>query len=313
MTRRWHKVRKTLVRSLLLPLRAASPRTASCALATLGRIEHVLVPGTRLRHDAAVRRWAHHFGAPWDESRVSRDLAGNEVRWQARDLLLDGLSERRLGELVLVRGRDRLDAALAEGRGVVLLGNHYGSHLIPSHWLLRMGYPLRLYMERPHHVSRFLARHLASDGPLGQARLLISRRANTTDSAGSIFRAVKVLQAGMIVCLAGDVRWSGPHTAPAHFLGREHTFTATWVALAALARTPVVPSFCRMMPDGRYDLEFRPAFHVPPDAVATGQAARFVQACLDEVEAQLRADPANGNEYVSWFQDDSQAAMADDR
>ncbi len=304
MSRHWHKIRKTLVRAVMPVLRTMSPHATARVLTALGRLEYALVPGTRLRHDAAVHQWAHHLGCRWDEPRISRDLAGNEVRWQARDLLLDGLSDHRLEDLVRIVGRDRLDAALAEGRGVVLLGNHFGSHLVPSHWLLRHGYPLRLYMERPHHVSRLLARHFDSDGPLGQARLLISRKTNTMESAGSIFRAVKVLQAGMILCLAGDVRWSGPNTAPAQFLGQTYTFTATWVALAALARAPVVPNFCRMTPAGTYELEFRPAFPVPAHAIATGQAPRLVQNCLDEIEAQLRLDPANGNEYVSWFQAD---------
>jgi KDO2-lipid IV(A) lauroyltransferase len=311
MGRRWQKVRRRLVNLLLPPLRAVSPRAAARGLAALGRAEHALSPRNRLRHEAAVRRWEAHFGCRWDVRRVGRELAGNEVRWQSRDLLLDGLDAGGLTPLVRVHGREGLDGTLAQGRGVVLLANHYGSHLVPSHWLLKHGYGLRLYMERPHHVSRFLARHLAEDaGPLGQARLLISRRSGPAESAGSILRAVKVLRAGMILCLAGDVRWSGPNTAPARFLGREQTFTATWVTLAAITGAPVVPVFCRMTPDGRYDLDFRAPFAVPADVVARGAVPRFVQACLDEVEAQLRADPANGNEYVRWLEAEAEAGGA---
>jgi KDO2-lipid IV(A) lauroyltransferase len=312
MGRRWQKLRKGLVRLMLPPLRAWSPRAAARGLAALGKAENRLSPRNRVRHEAAVRHWAAHFGCRnWDVRQLGRELAGNEVRWQSRDLLLDGRDGDALGPLVRVHGREGLDAALAGGRGVVLLANHYGSHLVPSHWLLKQGYGLRLYMERPHHVSRFLARHLAGDdGPLGQARLLISRRSGPAESAGSILRAVKVLRAGMILCLAGDVRWSGPNTAPARFLGREQTFTATWVTLAAMTGAPVVPVFCRMTPDGRYALDFRPPFAVPPDVAARGQVPRFVQACLDDVEAQLRDDPANGNEYVRWLEAEAEADAA---
>jgi lauroyl/myristoyl acyltransferase len=309
MLRRWRKIRKNLVRAALPALRVLPPQVASRTLGLFGRIEHALVPSLRRRHDEAARRWSAHLGCDWDLSAVSRALASNEVRWQVRDLLLDGPDDRRDCPLVRVSGLACLDEALAGGRGAVLLANHFGSHMIPAHWLLRQGYDLRLYMERPHHVSRFMARRFDSDGPLGQARLLISRkRASTAEAASSILTAVKVLRAGMVLCLAGDVRWTGPNTAPARFLGREHTFTATWVILAALTGAPVVPVFCRMARDGAYDLEFRPAFPVPSDVVARGQVPRYVQACLDAIEDQLRRDPANGNEYVWWSDQDVQPA-----
>lgn len=305
MASRLIKLRKRIVRWIVPLLRAGSPRTGARLLAGAGRLEHDVCPGVRRRHAEVVRRWSAHFACDWDVAAVSRELAANESRWRARDLLLDGLDDRKLDRLVRVRHRDHLDAALAEGRGVVLLANHYGSHLVPSHWLIRKGYPLRLYMERPHHVSKLLGRHLAADGPLGQAGMLISRKkSGSAESAAMILRAVKVLRAGMVLCLAGDVRWSGPNTAPARFLGREHTFTATWAILAALVGSPVVPVFCRMARNGAYDLEFRPAFHVPPDAVATGQVPRYVQGFLDTIEEQLRLDPANGNEYALWSDGD---------
>jgi KDO2-lipid IV(A) lauroyltransferase len=301
MAARLLRLRKRIVRWLLPLLRVGSPRTAARLLDGFGRVEHDLLPAVRRRQLEVVKKWSWHFGCDWDVARVSRDLAGNEARWRARDILLDGLDERKLDRLVRVQGRDRLDAALAQGRGVVLLANHYGSHLVPSHWLIRKGYPLRLYMERPHHVSKLLGHHLKTDGPLGQAGMLISRkRSGSAESAAMVLRAVKVLRAGMVLCLAGDVRWTGPNTVPARFLGEELTFTNTWVVLAALSGAPVVPVFCRMARNGAYDLEFRPSFTVPSDAIATGQVPRYVQAFLDTVEEQLRNDPTNGNEYALW-------------
>ena len=50
-------------------------------------------------------------------------------------------------------------------------------------------------------------------------------------------------------------------------------FSTTWVVLAAMTEAPVVMVFCRMEPDGRYHIEFRPAFHVPKDAPEKGKNA----------------------------------------
>lgn len=300
MTRRWLKLRKRFVGVTLPVLRAISPRGAARLLALAGRGEFALSSGAAARHHAAVQGWVDHFNTDWDVDTLSRGLAGNEVRWQARDLLLDGLSDPQFDSLFEVTGREHLDNALGEGRGVILLASHFGSHMVPLHWVLRKGYPMRVYMERPNHISRYLARRFAEGGPLGQDKLFISRKFSASESAASIMRATRILKAGMVLCLAGDVRWSGPNTAPAMFLGTEHSFTATWVVLATMTRSPIVPVFCRMRPDGTYDLEFRPVLRIPHEPAARSDVPRHVQGFLDTVERELRRDPTNGNEYATW-------------
>ncbi len=300
MHRRGLNIRKSLLRIILPVLRSLPPRTATRFVTGIGRTEYALLSGLRVRFDEAVDRHGRYFGAHWDRSSLARELAGNQIRWRTRDQLLDGKSNERVASLFRVEGREHLDAALAEKRGVILLGNHYGAHLMPAHWLVRNDYPLRLFMERPHHISRVLGRHFETDGPLGQKKLFISRKADPSEAAGSILRAGRVLKAGMVVLIAGDVRWTGPQTAPGRFLGREYTFSATWVALAALTGAPVVRVFCTMDPDGGHQLEFLPAFHVPPDAPSRGETSYWVQTCLDAIEQRVKSDPANSNEYFFW-------------
>jgi KDO2-lipid IV(A) lauroyltransferase len=239
---------------------------------------------------------------------VSIDLAGNQIRWRTRDLLLDGASNERVAPMFVVDGRDHLDGALAEGRGVIMLTGHYGAHLLPSHWLLRKNYPLRFYMERPRHVSQFLTRQFQSEGPLGQDKLFISRKGETAESASSILRASRVLRAGMIVYLAGDVRWAGQHTAAGRFLGRTYSFSTTWVSLAAMTAAPVVPVFCQMEPSGLYHIEFQPPFRVPDHVPRSGQMGHWVQSYLQLLEDQVRKYPANSNEYFFWPESDEIAA-----
>jgi KDO2-lipid IV(A) lauroyltransferase len=122
-------------------------------------------------------------------------------------------------------------------------------------------------------------------------------------------RAARVLKAGMLLQIAGDVRWTGQHTAPARFLGHEYNFSSTWATLAAMTGAPVVPVFCRMDEDGSYHLEFRPAFHIPADAPKTIGIAAWVQTCLSEIEDRVRLDPANSNEYLFWA-DEAEKAVA---
>ena len=286
---------------MLMPALKRVPAPLSAVVIDgLGWINYKLVPGNRAIYEGAVRRGRDELGEDWDDRVVARRLASGLVHWRSRDRLLDGLDDGQALGRFEVEGRDHLDRAYAQKRGVILLGNHFGSHLHPSHWLYREDYPLRLFMERPRNVSRYMTDQFKTDGPLGQEKLFISRRSTPTEAAGSILRAMKILNAGMVLQIAGDVRWQGTHTAPAHFLGSTYLFSTTWVVLAAMTGAPVVPVFCR--PDGRgqYLLEFLPSFRVAPETPRNGQDAQYVQRALDGIADQVRRHPDQSNDYFTW-------------
>lgn len=273
---------------------------ATHLVAGIGRFEYRMNRGLRASFDAAVTRGGKTLRRDWDAAAVGRQLAGNHILWRTRDLLLDGASSQRALEAFEVQGREHLDAALALGKGCVVLTSHFGAHMLPAHWMYRLDYPLRLYMERPRSVSRFMASRFDHDGEFSQDKLFISRKSDPTDSAGSILRAVRVLRSGMALFMAGDVRWSGQLTAEARFMGRDLRFSTTWITLAAMSRAPVVAVFCRVGDDGRYHMEFRPHFLVPIDAQKEERAREYVQRFLDQLEDQVRLHPANSNEYFFW-------------
>lgn len=300
MERRLLNVRKYLLRRVLPILRVFPLPLASRLVAGIGKTEYRLMASLRASYLEAVTRAREVMGCAWDVDSVSLDLAGNQVWWRTRDLLLDGVDDRRAEPMFLVSGRELFDDALSEGKGVILLTSHFGGHLLPAHWLARRGYPLRFFMERPRHVSKFLERQFAVDGPLAQEKLFISRKGDANGSAGSILRAARALGAGMTLYLAGDVRWTGAHTQTATFLGRRFQFSATWVNLASMTGAPVIPVFCHMQPDGRYHIQFHPPFRVPPDAMPTEQVQPWVQSFLTLLEAQVRLHPSNSNEYFFW-------------
>jgi KDO2-lipid IV(A) lauroyltransferase len=281
---------------------------ASRMIAGIGRFEYRLLADLRKGYQDAVAKAQGKLGCHWDVDAVSVDLAGNQIWWRTRDLLLDGVPDDRAEPMFLVTGRHYLDAAVRNGRGAILLTSHYGAHLLPTHWLARHGYPLRFYMERPRHVSRFLERQFETEGPLPQDKLFISRKGDPTGSAGTILRAARALSAGMMLYLAGDVRWTGPHTQPAWFLGRRFQFSATWVRLAAMTGAPVIPVFCHMQPQGTYHIEFLAPLEITADAGEPEQAQHWVQCFLALLEDQVRLHPSNSNEYFFWPDSDKHAA-----
>lgn len=300
MDRRGVKVRKRFLRGALPVVRLLPLATAARIVSGIGRLEHRMNRGLRLRFDEAVERGARVLGCDWDVPAVSNRLAGNHILWRSRDLLVDVASDARALAMFEVAGREHLDAALARGKGCIVLTSHFGAHMLPAHWLYRNDYRVKLYMERPRSVSRFMASRFDDDGPLGQDKLFISRKGDAADAAGSILRAVRVLKAGMILFLAGDVRWTGQLTTKARFMDRCHYFSTTWIALGAMTQAPIVPVFCRVGEDGRYRMEFRPSFVLPPNAQDEAQAGEHARRFLAMLEDEIRAHPADSNEYFFW-------------
>jgi KDO2-lipid IV(A) lauroyltransferase len=300
MERRGLNIRKSFLRAVLPMIRVLPLPVASRFVSGIGRMEYQWSKSLRTSFNDAVRHGRSVLNGDWDISSVSRELAGNHVLWRTRDLLLDGVPDQRARDMFTVTGREHLEAAIAQGRGCIVLANHFGAHLLPAHWLFREEFPVRFYMERPRHISRYMATHFDTSGPFGQDKLFISRQGVPGDSASSILRAARAIKAGMLLYLAGDVRWTGQLTESARFLGRNMRFSTTWVVLAAMTEAPVVVVFCRMEPDGRYFIEFRPAFHVPKDTGERKDQARWVQSFLETLEEQVRRYPTNSNDYFFW-------------
>ncbi|WP_435018988.1 lysophospholipid acyltransferase family protein [Tundrisphaera sp. TA3] len=300
MPHHWVGLQKHILRVILPILRLWPARLSAAFLDWIGWVDYALVPGQKDRYAEVVARARRELDRAWDDRAVARRLSSGLVTWRTRDRLLDGMSDRKALDRFIVHGKEHLDAALAEGRGAILLANHFGSHMTSSHWLFRQGYDLRLFSERPRNVSKYLGQQFRTDGPLGQEKLFISRRSTPTEAAGSILRASRVLKAGMVLKIASDVRWHGGHTAPGHFLGKTYQFSTTWIVLAAMTGAPIVPVFARPDDRGRYILDFLPSFHVPADAPRNGEASTYVQHALDLITEQVRLHPEQSNDYFYW-------------
>jgi KDO2-lipid IV(A) lauroyltransferase len=265
----------------------------------MGWLDLFVVPNQWRLYEEAVAASAQRLGRPWNVRRVSRALGRQTYRWRTRDRLLDR-GDDRVNRLFEVTGRHHLDDALAREKGVILLANHFGSHVLIAHWMLRQGYPALWFGERPRNVSSFLSRRLEALGSQGQPALYLSRKGTTAESAATILHAARALNGGMVLMLACDVRSRDPRAAGVEFLGRAGRFSTTWVNLAAMTGASVVPVFCRLDEAGTHHLDFLAPYHVPSDARRPGRGEPWVHAALREVEAHVLAYPEQSNDYFFW-------------
>lgn len=287
---------KPLFFDLLVPaLRGLGPSRCDAALGGLGRLLAAWPPRGRALA-AALDRARGALGAEWDREATRAALAANIPRFLARDYPLEGVSDAEVGARFDVSGAGHLDAALAGGRGAILLGSHLGGYLAALHWLDRRGVALRLLVQRPWHVSAELQRRFdRPDGPHPQSGLFLRRRLPPEEAAARILRARDALRDNLAVYVCGDIPWTSCNARTGRLLGHRRPFLAIWADLAALTRSPVLPLFCTHRPGGRFALTID-----PPWSVAAGAEDAAVVRYLERLEAEIAAHPADAIAHLLW-------------
>jgi KDO2-lipid IV(A) lauroyltransferase len=209
----------------------------------------------------------------------------------------------------IVEGRGALDAALAEGKGAILLASHFGSLGMLVAGLVFRGYWLHQVFTLtppPHYRTwRWMERAIM------HAKLRCWRH----DSVGFEFwqpgnylrPLYRKLQQGAIVVLYGDGARGG-HFTQVNFLGLPLSLSVGPFRIAARARVPVIPAFIIRDADGRHRIILEAPMMLPDaesaslQQVANRYAAllsRYVRTYPDHWFTWARLHPHQHTEGVT--------------
>jgi KDO2-lipid IV(A) lauroyltransferase len=182
--------------------------------------------------------------------------------------------------LVDFEGQERVAAAHAQGRGVLLFTGHFGFWEINA--------LVHALMIRPIAV---LARPL--DNPLLH-NLLESVRTSTGNSViyrrGAIRRVLRALGDNQAVAVLIDQHMQSADAIYVDFFNRPAATTSALAALALRTGAPVVPVFALPQPRGRFRMVYE--HPVDPPREDDPQAIReFTQRCTDVLEMYVRRYP----------------------
>lgn len=223
--------------------------------------------------------------------RALPDLAGPERRAIGAEsfrhlgtMSCDTISSYRFDRQELCRrltieGWEHLEAARAQGRGVLVMSAHLGTWEIAAH-------VVGLYAEPMHVIGRPL------DNPQLNRRLAgqRSRFGNSTiPKRGAARGALRILRQGGIVGILIDQRVRPIQGTLVPFFGHPAITSPLLGQLALKTRAPIVPLFGHLAPRGSYRVEFHP----PIDARVDGDGAieTITQRSLEVVEGQIRQAP----------------------
>jgi len=228
----------------LLPLRAAR-----AAGAGLGRLFFLV----SARHRGIARRNLEAaLGASLpaaERERVARACFGHLGRIVADATHFPEHLRRPTEAIAVYDGVEHLQAAAAQGKGVLVFSGHFGHWELIAFLQHRLGLPMTMVvspLENPLY-DRFIARLRG----LGGNRILAKRHA-----ARPILKALARREA-IAILIDQNVRGSGGMFID--FFGRAASSTPALATLALRSGAPIVPVFSWFLPDGRLQISYRPA------------------------------------------------------
>ena len=257
-----------------------------------------------------TRRDCATCGDCWGMSSLgdgARRLARQWFRFascEAVDVMRLRYRARPLRRLVEIRGREHLEAALADGKGAILCSAHFGSYDCAFSLLGASGFPVTTIGRWQHNYTVGLSSAERRFWDLVYARRLRRHRhrPNIEPWAGRFAvaaQAAAVLRANEVVTIAIDappLERDLARTVGVPFLGSRARFLPGAVALAQLTGAPLLMGFMYRTADYRHQvLEISAPVRLPP---GEDEAAAFAR-CAAEVSAAIRRSPAHWDYWAS--------------
>jgi predicted LPLAT superfamily acyltransferase/uncharacterized membrane protein len=199
---------------------------------------------------------------------------------------------------IRVEGLDQIEAQIARGRGVLLLGAHIGS--FEALRVLAESRPelcVRFVMDRGQTPA--LTRLLHALNP-AVAQMVIDVRGGGADIALAIREAA---EGGALIGLLGDRARAGEATREAQFFGAPAALPVAPYLIASALELPIVLCFGLYRGGNRYDVYFETLAErlQIPRAERSAQLAQWTQRYAARLEHYTRIDPYNWfNFYDFW-------------
>jgi Kdo2-lipid IVA lauroyltransferase/acyltransferase len=273
-----HRIEYAAVMMVRAALRPLPMRTVLAAGTLLGRVFHA-VDRSHRRLALVNLQAAFPVRSATEREAIAREMFAHFGRLLMVLLKFSTMSSREMLDRVEFEGHDRVVAAHAQGRGVLLFTGHFG------YWEINaLVHALTL------HPMAVMARPL--DNPLLHD-LLEEVRKRTGNSViyrrGALRRVLRTLASNQAVALLIDQHI---HTDAVYvdFFNRPAATTAALAAIALRTGAPVFPVFALPLPGGRFRMVYEHAVD-PPKADGPEAVHDFTQRCTDVLEMYVRRYP----------------------
>jgi KDO2-lipid IV(A) lauroyltransferase len=281
-----HRLEYLAVRAMSGVVRVVPERVVRAAGTLLGRAFYVV---DRAHRRTAERNLAAAF--PGRSARERRAIARGAFEHFGRlgfeILKFATLTDRAMRSRVEFDGLDRVRAAYAQGKGVLLYTGHFG------YWELH-ALVHALELEPMGVLARALDNH--------DLNLLLERIRRRTGNTviyrqGTLRRVLRMLQARHAVAILIDQHVHERDAVLVDFFDRPAATTPLVAALAIRTGAPVIPCFALPLGGGRFRMIYEHPIEPPrvpegtPDGAEPDVRREFTQRCTDVLEMYVRRHP----------------------
>jgi lauroyl/myristoyl acyltransferase len=186
-----------------------------------------------------------------------------------------------------------LDAAVAEGRGAVIVSPHWCGHELVAAKVNRR-HPMALLVRRASSTQG-MARKLKWSGALGAEIVLRPNHASTVKDAAAY---LSVLKRGKVLAITPDLLAEAPHGIETRVFGRRARLHGGAFALAIVARAPMILPQFRWQPDSTLLVSCERAPEPPAGCDRTTANRVALENWLAWFEQKLRSNPEN---WLFWL------------
>jgi len=195
-------------------------------------------------------------------------------------LKVSGYSREKVLRLIMTEGRNNMENALAQDKGVLLFTAHFGNWEFASAPLTEIG------------TLRVVARAL--DNPFLEkelGRMRTKLRAGIINKFGAARPILQALGRNEIVAILIDQNVLRSQAVFVDFFGKTAGTTPGLAAFHLKTGAPLVPIFVHPAPRGRYVLKIHEPFAVPPAGRMDEDVLKITQLCTKIIEREIRQRP----------------------
>ncbi|MCB0195818.1 MAG: lysophospholipid acyltransferase family protein [Anaerolineae bacterium] len=221
------------------------------------------------------------LGPQTSEGEIQRcaRLTFNTLLYNYFDLFrLPRLDDDAVRQLVVVNGWDNVEAALAEGKGIVMTSAHLGNIEVVLYAMLLRGLAITIPVERiePPEIFDYIT------------ALRTSKGLKLIPIDGPLIDLIRTLKKKGVAGLAGDRDITGTGQI-IDFFGHSAHLPDGHIRLALRTGAPLIVGFSYRRPDQSYQATFLPPYHPPAlgseeERVAAGM--KFIVAEMEKAIAQ---------------------------
>ncbi len=221
-------------------------------------------------------------------------LTFNTILYNYFDLFrLPSLNDETVNRLVTVTGWEHVEAALAEGRGIVMTSAHLGNIEVVLYAMLLRGLAITIPVERvqPPELFEYIS------------AVRMSKGLKLIPVDGSLLELVRTLKKAGVAGLAGDRDITGAGQV-VNFFGYPAHLPDGHVRLALKTGAPLVLGFSRRNPDHTYQACFLPAFHLSAEGTEEERVTAGLKFIVAEMERAIARTPEQWTVTVSIWADE---------